>query len=50
MLGRQLIGIKQNQLWLKMERRDYRSDPSGIPLWDKNEKNRFYASWYKLHR
>src|SRR5262249_32945536 len=47
-LGRQLIGIKQNQLWLKLERRDYRNDPGGIPLWDKNEKNRFYASWYNF--
>jgi hypothetical protein len=48
LLGRQLIGIKQNQLWLKMERRDYRNDPNGIPLWDKNENNRFHASWYNF--
>src|SRR5215469_2326652 len=48
LLGRQLIAIKKKQLWQKMERRDYRNDPSGIPLWDKNEKNRFHASWYNF--
>src|SRR6516164_123039 len=48
LLGRQLIAIKHNQLWRKMERRNYRNNPSGIPLWDKNEKNRFYASWYNF--
>lgn len=48
LLGRQLVGIKQNQLWSQMERRDYRSDPNGIPLWGKNEKERFHASWYNF--
>jgi hypothetical protein len=47
MLGRQLVAIRENQLWRDFERRDYRLSPAGKALWDKGgEARHFYKSWY----
>jgi len=47
LLGRHLIVIQTNELWKRIERRDYRTDPSGEPRW-LNTAQRTYTSWYNF--
>jgi hypothetical protein len=44
-MGRHLIAIQKNELWRLIERRDYRQDPNGEPIW-LNSSARTYTSWY----
>ena len=45
LLGRQLISIQKNKVWQRIERRDHRESPEGIPVWAKHSEQR-YTSWY----
>ena len=47
LMGRHLVVIQKNQLWRYMERRDYRQDPTGKPLW-LSSASRTYSSWYNF--
>lgn len=47
LIGRQLMVIQNTKLWREMERRDYRADTDGAPLW-KGTDDRFYSSWYQF--
>jgi len=47
LMGRHLVAIQKNQLWRYMERRDYREDPAGKPLW-LSSTSRTYSSWYNF--
>jgi hypothetical protein len=47
LLGRHLVMIQKNELWRQIERRDYRTDPSGTQIWLK-PTNRTYSSWYNF--
>ena len=47
LLGQQLVIIQANEYWRKIERRDYRNDPLGTPLWI-SERDRTYVSWYNF--
>lgn len=47
LLGRHLIMIQQNELWRHTERRDYRNDPDGTPIW-LGAAERTYTSWYNF--
>ena len=45
LMGRHLIVIQKNELWRLIERRDYRQDLNGKPIW-LSSGARTYASWY----
>jgi len=47
LMGRHLVAIQKNQLWRYIERRDYRQNPAGKPLW-LNSTSRTYSSWYNF--
>jgi hypothetical protein len=47
LMGRHLVAIQKNQLWRYMERRDYRQDPDGKPLW-LSPISQTYSSWYNF--
>jgi hypothetical protein len=47
LLGRQLMEIQAHEYWRRFERRDYRTDPDGRPVW-LSEKDRTYSSWYNF--
>lgn len=47
LIGRYLIFIQKKELWRRMERRDYRNDPEGKPLWLR-ASDRMYSSWYSF--
>jgi hypothetical protein len=47
LMGRHLIVIQKNELWRLIERRDYRQDPNGKPVW-LSPTTRTYASWYNF--
>jgi len=47
LMGRHLIAIQKHELWRLIERRDYRQDPNGKPIWVSSTA-RMYASWYQF--